>query len=275
MSLEAIFTVFSGLPRQGPGSDRSTREALRPLPPLPPNAAVLDIGCGTGRQTLVLARELRAQVTAIDIHPPYLDELARNAAEAGLSEFIQTRCLSMDALDYAPESIDLIWCEGAIFVLGVEAALRLWRPMLRPGGHLVFSECTWLEENPPAEAAAFFAEEYPAMTTVEGNRRLAEEGGFGVLDSFPLPVEDWWTDFYTPLRARLAALKPQLPGQPELAAVVAATEREIDLFARFSASYGYVFYLLRKPPTLLHDPLNPPAAPKSPAPASGSVSGCR
>jgi serine/threonine-protein kinase HipA len=176
-----------------------------------------------------------------------LDELARHAAEAGLSEFIETRCLSMDALDCPPECLDLIWSEGAIFILGVEAALRRWRPLLRPGGHLVFSECTWLEEHPPAEPAAFFAEQYPAMTTVEGNRRLAAEAGFEVLDSFPLLVEDWWTEFYTPLRARLEALKPQLPGQPDLAAVVAATEREIDLLERFSTSYGYVFYLLRKP----------------------------
>lgn len=107
MNLEALFTLFSGLPRQGPGSDRSTLDALRRLPPLPPQATVLDLGCGTGRQTLVLARELRARITAIDIHQPYLDGLARNAAAAGLSDFIRTRCLSMDALDYPPASIDL------------------------------------------------------------------------------------------------------------------------------------------------------------------------
>ena len=249
MSLDALFTLFSGLPRQGPGSDRSTLEALRRLPPLPPHPVILDLGCGTGRQTLVLARELRARVTAIDIHQPYLDELARNATEARLAGLIHTRCLSMDALDYSPESIDLIWAEGAIFILGVTQALRLWRPLLRPGGFLVFSECTWLTSEPPAEPAAFFAEEYPAMTTLEENRRRAEAEGFEVLDVFPLPAEDWWTEFYRPLRARIARLRPELPAQPELAAVATATEREIDLFARFSSAYGYVFYLLRNPPT--------------------------
>jgi len=247
--LDALLTLFSGLPRQGPGSDRATLEALRRLPPLPPHPVILDLGCGTGRQTLVLAGELRARVTAIDIHEPYLDELARNAAEAGLAEFIETRCLSMDALDYPPESIDLVWSEGAIFILGVARALRLWRPLLRPGGYLVFSECTWFEAHPPAEPTAFFAEEYPAMTTLDGNCQLARSEGFEILDSFPLPAEDWWADFYIPLRARIAKLRPELPADPELAAVVAATEREIDLFSRFSASYGYVFYLLRKPAT--------------------------
>ena len=247
MPLEALFTVFTGLPRQGPGSDRSTLEALRRLPPLPPQATVLDIGCGTGRPTLVLARTLRARVTAIDIHQPYLDELERAAAQAGLSELIQTRCLSMDALDYAPGSIDLIWSEGAIFVLGVEEALRQWKPLLRPGGCLAFTDITWLCAEPPEEAIAFFQEVYPAIATLEENRRRAESAGYEVLDAFPLPAEDWWTEYYTPLRERLAKLGPELPAQPDVAAVVASTEREIEVFSRHSSSYGYVFYVLRRP----------------------------
>jgi SAM-dependent methyltransferase len=246
MSLDALFTLFSGLPRQGPGSDRSTLEALRRLPPLPPGAAVLDLGCGSGKQTLALARALRTHVVGIDIHQPYLDELAQAAAHAGLSEWIRTRCLSMDALDYPPGSIDLIWSEGAAYILGVARALRLWRPLLRDGACLAFTECTWLDAEPPAEVAAFFEEEYPEIATLDENRRRAESEGYEVLDTFPLPAEHWWTEFYTPLRARIAKLRPELPGQPELAAVVAATEREIDLFSRFSSSYGYVFYLLRK-----------------------------
>lgn len=247
MSLQALFTLFSGLPRQGPGSDCSTLEALRRLPPLPPKATVLDLGCGSGRQTLVLARTLRTRVVGIDIHQPYLDELERAAASAGLSGCIQTRCLSMDALDYPPGSIDLIWSEGAIFVLGMPRALRLWRPLLRVGGCLAFTDVTWLDAQPPEEAAAFFREEYPGIATLEQNRRRVESEGYEVLDAFPLPAEDWWTEYYSPLRERIAKLRPELPAQPELAAVVAATEREIHLFSRFSSSYGYVFYLLRRP----------------------------
>jgi len=73
--VEAFFRLFDELPRHGPGSDDSTREALRRLPPLPAAPRVLDLGCGAGRQTLVLARELGAPITAVDLHAPFLAKL--------------------------------------------------------------------------------------------------------------------------------------------------------------------------------------------------------
>ena len=67
--MDVFFDVQSDLPRQGPGDDGCTRRALALCYPLPDAPRVLDIGCGPGAQTLVLARELRrATITAIDVH---------------------------------------------------------------------------------------------------------------------------------------------------------------------------------------------------------------
>lgn len=238
MSLDALFHLFTGLPRQGPGSEHSTREALRRLPELPPRPRVLDIGCGTGSQTRVLARLLDAQITAVDIHAPYLEELAR--------EPVETRCLSMDSLDFPPETFDLIWSEGAVFVVGVSKALELWGPLLKPGGCLAFSEATWLTESPPAEAQAFWSKAYPPMENTAGNRRKIEAAGFRLLDAFPLPADDWWQEFYTPLKKRIEAVRIESREWPELAAVIEETEHEIDLFGRYHAAYGYVFYICQR-----------------------------
>jgi serine/threonine-protein kinase HipA len=237
----AVFRLFEGLPRQGPGSDACTREALRRLPPLPPAPRVLDLGCGAGRQTLVLAEALRTKVLAVDLHQPFLDQLRASARARGLADLVETRCADMGALDLAPGSVDLLWSEGAVYLLGFEAGLRRWRPLLAPKGLAAVSECSWLTEQPPADLAAFWQQAYPAMGTVEGNLARAERAGFEPLDWWPLPQAAWWDDFYTPLAERLAALA----GEPALVAAIAETQAEIELFCRHGDRYGYGFYLLR------------------------------
>ena len=82
---EALFRLYADLPRQGPGSDAVTLDIMRRLPPLPTGARVLDLGCGSGRQTLVLARELGVPVIAVDLYREFLDRLERAAAEQGLA----------------------------------------------------------------------------------------------------------------------------------------------------------------------------------------------
>ena len=239
----AFFRLFEGLPRQGPGSDACTREALRRLPPVPPAPRVLDLGCGAGRQTLVLAEALRTRVVAVDLHQPFLDQLNASAQAQGLAALVETRCADMATLEVAPGSVDLLWSEGAIYLLGFEDGLRLWRPWLAPGGLVAITECSWLGATRAEELAAFWREAYPAIGSVADNRARAGRAGFEVCDWFALPASAWWDDYYTPLLRRMEELAPR--ADPTLAAIIAETAREIDLYRRYHADYGYVFYLLR------------------------------
>jgi SAM-dependent methyltransferase len=184
---KAPFRLFEGLPRQGPGSDACTREALRRLGPLPPGPHVLDLGCGSGRSALVLAEALRARVIAVDIHQPFLEQLRATARERGLEHVIEPRCTDMAAPGVPPGSVDLLWSEGAIYLLGFAEGLCLWRPLLAPVGFVAVSECSWLTADPPAEAAAFFAAGYPGMAGVPENIERARVAGFEVLHHFTLP----------------------------------------------------------------------------------------
>jgi serine/threonine-protein kinase HipA len=161
----------------------------------------------------------------------------------GLAHLVETRRGDMGALDLPPGSVDLIWSEGAAYLLGFEDALRRWGLLLAPGGSMALTECTWLTDDPPDEARAFWRANYPAMGTVSENRRRAEGAGLEVIDSFALPAAAWWDDFYTPLLGRVAQLRPTATG--ELIGLLDETEREIDLYRKHGDSYGYVFYLLR------------------------------
>ena len=86
-----FFELFSGLPRQGPGTTASTRRALELVPDVGPRTRVLDIGCGTGAQTLVLAHSSPSHIVAIDNHPPFIDALNGGAGRLHLGDRLEAR----------------------------------------------------------------------------------------------------------------------------------------------------------------------------------------
>ena len=245
MKMEYFFEVFEDLPRQGPGCADATLRALGMLADLPPKPKVLDIGCGCGMQTLILAEELKTRILAIDNHRPMLDRLDRAAASRGLE--VETRELSMIDMPLARESFDLIWAEGSIFIIGLARGLSDFRTYLKPGGYLAFTEMCWFESEPPAEIKAYFDSVYPDIKSVDAARRMAISSGYDVIETFNLPDSAWWEDYYTPMLARLVELKSRNAGVAEAEAIYDECETEVEMFRRHSKSYGYTFFVLRKP----------------------------
>src|SRR5689334_14376163 len=108
---EVFWALHADLPREGVGSDATTRALLEPARPLPGNRA-LDVACGPGRSALVLA-DAGFRVTAVDTHAPFLDRLR---AATGTRPITSVRA-SMSALPCADGSFDLLWCEGAAYLM--------------------------------------------------------------------------------------------------------------------------------------------------------------
>ncbi|HEY8574389.1 class I SAM-dependent methyltransferase [Phenylobacterium sp.] len=240
-----FFDLHSELPREGPGDRATVGRALGLIADLPGEPAVLDIACGPGGQTMDLAEFLpRARITALDMHPPFLRDLDRRAAGAGLSGRIRTMRGDMRRLSFKPESFDLFWCEGAAYIVGLPRALVAWKPLLKPGGYLVLSEPVWLKPKRPPDAAANWAE-YPAMTDVEGVRIIARAEGYEVVGDFVLSEEAWWTNYYGPLEARIAELRPRYGSDEVASGVVDAAQFEIDCYRRHADAFGYLMLVLR------------------------------
>jgi len=239
-----FFKLHSGLPQEGPGNWESTAKALALAQPLPPRPAVLDIACGPGRQTVDLAGLLPlAEITAIDNHPPFVEEANRRLAFYGFDGRVTAQVGDMRALGLAPASFDLIWCEGAAYIMGVEQALKAWRPLLKPGGRLALSDAVWLQSDPP-EAALRSWDEYPEMTDIAGCRERVRAGGYELLGDFVLPEEAWW-DYYRPQQQRLDGLVRSYAGNPTAQALLTTFQAEIDGYRNFGAHYGYVFLVMR------------------------------
>jgi 2-polyprenyl-3-methyl-5-hydroxy-6-metoxy-1,4-benzoquinol methylase len=73
---QLIIDLHKSANRQGPGGDEETEKAID-LACIDRNASlkIADIGCGTGASTLVLARSLNAEITAVDLFQDFLDVL--------------------------------------------------------------------------------------------------------------------------------------------------------------------------------------------------------
>ena len=84
---------------------------------------IVDIGCGTGGQTLTLAESLDGHITAVDLFPEFLEELEARAAKRDLKNRVSTHQASMEKPPFEKEEFDLIWSEGAIYLMGFEAGI--------------------------------------------------------------------------------------------------------------------------------------------------------
>lgn len=231
------------LPRNGPGSARATAEAFALLPPLPPKPAIADLGCGQAPEAFDLLKLCDGRITAVDLFEPFLDKASARAEREGIAdERLAFERADMSDLPFDDESFDLIWSEGAIYLLGFEEGLRAWRRFLKPGGFVVVSELTWLAGKPSPTASRFWENAYPSMGTVETNSAAAASAGYGVIATTVLPAEDWWTGYYRPMRAELGAMRRRyghLPALDEMA-------EEIHVFEQSPGEYSYVFYVLTR-----------------------------
>lgn len=239
--IESIFRrVHQGLPREAPGSAETTALLVRMAGELPSDPTVFDVGCGTGSATILLAELTGGRVTAVDVHEPYLAEVSRRAAEAGVGDRVSVMRESMDALPVPNGSIDLLWAEGSAYVLGFAAALAAWRPLLSDTGVLVLTEAEFITPDPGEEAAAFWSAGYPAMRSTAQNVAAAQKRGWEVRAVYVLPDSDW-DNYYAPLRARIAELERE-GVDPEVLAMAGA---EIGVRERCGGDYAYTGYVLR------------------------------
>jgi ubiquinone/menaquinone biosynthesis C-methylase UbiE len=244
---QLLIDLYKSVNRQGPGGDAETEKALS-LAMIDRSAPlkIADIGCGTGASTLLLARLLEAQITAVDFLQDFLEVLESRAANMGLTEKVTTLCCSMDNLPFRDEEYDVIWSEGAIYNIGFEKGVKDWRRYLKVGGLLVVSEITWLTASRPLELQKYWQSEYPEIDVASSKIGVLEKNGYSPVGYFVLPEHCWLENYYRPMQDSFESFLIRNGNREEARSLVEAEKREIDLYEKYKTYYSYGVYVARK-----------------------------
>ena len=241
-----ICEYFSGMERQGPGSPEVTSKALGFIDNLTNESKIVDIGCGTGGQTMVLAQHTSGHITGIDLFADFIDIFNVNFRKLNLQGRVDGVVGSMDHLSFQNEELDVIWSEGAIYNIGFERGINEWRKFLKTGGFIAVSEASWFTEKRPDEIDRFWKDAYPEIDVISNKVKQMQQAGYIPMATFVLPENCWTEHFYALQVPAQEKFLKKYAGNKAAEELVKNQRHEAELYYKYKAFYGYVFYIGKK-----------------------------
>lgn len=233
--------------RQGPGGDLETEKALDlAMIDKTKKLKIADIGCGTGSSSLILAKVLNAEITAVDFLPDFLEVLEKRAKEKHVLNKIKTLACSMENLPFKNEEYDIVWSEGAVYNIGFKKGIKDWKTYLKKGGLLVVSEITWITDSRPEELSNHWEAEYPEIDTASSKIAVLEKNGYCPLGYFVLPEHCWLDNYYRPLQKSFDDFLKRNGNTQAALEIIEAEKFEIELYEKYKDYFSYGVYIARK-----------------------------
>jgi ubiquinone/menaquinone biosynthesis C-methylase UbiE len=186
---------------------------------------LLDIGCGTGVPTILIATHSDFEIIAIDIDQELLDILDNKIKNQGLEDRIKTRNLSLFELDFPEESFDVIWAEGSLNIIGFKRGLTEWERLIKKGGFLVIHD---------------------DATNIKNKLEIIKNTGYKIIEHFVLPDDAWELKYCIPLHERIKKIKNNHKNKPEILKNLKRYEEEIDMFKTDPEQFRSAFYIIQK-----------------------------
>lgn len=109
---------------------------------------ILDLGCGVGGSSRLLAQLFDAEVFGLTLSPVQAANAEKYTQQAGLQDRVKFRVQDMMTLTAADGQFDLIWSmESAEHIADKKGLLQLFSQLLKPGGK--FLMITWCHRDTP------------------------------------------------------------------------------------------------------------------------------
>jgi ubiquinone/menaquinone biosynthesis C-methylase UbiE len=184
-----------------------TRKAYNLIPKIK-SPHILDVGCGTGVPTIELARISNGNVTGIDVDEELLIILREKLIESGLENRVEALNKSIRNMDFQKDSFDIIWSEGAVFVIGFENSIKNWREFLKPNGFLVLHD---------------------DIKNKSKKLGLIENYSYKIIAEFDLSFDIWWNEYYSHLEKLIKKYKGKNTDDSQLRAEISSDINQVNM----------------------------------------------
>ena len=177
-----------------PGGYEMANELISAMQ-LSPGSRVLDVGCGLGGSTFVMARDFDFIVDGIDLSLNMLKIANEKLRKYGLAERITLNhgdCLEMQC----PDCYDAIYSRDVFLHIHDKARLfSVLKSLLRPGGKLLFTDYCCGEKPWKQEFSEYVDDRSYNLHTLFEYAALVSEAGFKqvriILLAHKLPASQW------------------------------------------------------------------------------------
>ena len=164
------------------------------LDKLPSGTTLLDVGCGIGGSSRILAKDYNFDVTGVTISPQQVKRAQELTPEGVTAQFKVDDAM---ALSYPDASFDIVWSiEAGPHMPDKAVFARELLRVLKPGGILVVAD--WNQRDDRALPLNFWEKpvmkqlldqwSHPAFSSIEGFSELLEETG---LTEGSVTTADW------------------------------------------------------------------------------------
>jgi len=188
--------------------------------PIIENPRILDLGCGSGVPTLMIAEKFNGKITAVDTDTKSIDIFREKVENLNLANRVFLTVNSLFDIKVKNNQYDLILAEGLLNVIGFQKGfLRIVKLLKRKGFIIIHDE---------------FQNQNEKIEFIKNN-------DCKILDSFMLDEQIWWNDYFKCLEKELSSNSNQ-----ELLKLFKSDIEEIKLFKKNPSQYSSVYYIIEK-----------------------------
>jgi arsenite methyltransferase len=132
-----------------PGGLKATKH-LAEICKVSSSITILDAGCGSGSNSIFLAKQYGCRVIGVDIDPTSLMKAHEKARRKNILDLVAFRLADLNSLALGNIKFEGVVFQASLIFCDKARVLNTTSSMIRPGGFLGAVELTW-KKPPPAE----------------------------------------------------------------------------------------------------------------------------